>query len=713
MPMMQGGASQALTGFYLMDEASLRNVWSFWISLLGLLLIGAQAFALPCQNPSAAYETVREAAYENPTQAIQQARLILQVKDRALDLHGQVMCSLQLALSAYLADVDITEDLPGIRLAMQLGQNSALASELVILDVIQVHLSKDRGGNFTERLQSLERLSRSAPLAHRSYILSLILEMIQDPVEKAARVAELETLLVPTSAIGDFERVLLLEHQAFHVDRNRNPMKKIELRESFLPRLKKLGFNYWQAFIIYNHARTYEYLGTEEGFRFAAKYYAEAESRFQFLPKDGLYGSILLGKAGLLHRKGEKLAAIRLAKEAEAWFVSTRNQEWQGEVWKRLASFYLDDKRYKESLAAAEKAEGFFSAQSATDLNQIEELKARGEFGLGRKEQAVERMEKFIKDFERIDDQQLKRYVKEQGARYGLTLEEERNKVRLLQQENAKKQAAIDKEGRRSRERSMLVRTFAALLSLSGAGWLLWILRRGQLLGQTIRHLNSHMENHVLERFLPPSLVREVAAGRLHLDERPNTRLVTILAADIVSFTHGTESLGSERIAVILNRFMVSMADVIFEHKGTIDKFIGDGVLAIFGAPVDMDAETQALQASRCAQAMIKALDSLNQELLLGHTWKLRLRIGMHQGVALVGSFGTRQRSDYGAIGDAVHIASRIQAVAGPNEILLTTSVKHHLDSSLCSRRGDLKIREQSQAIPMHSLSLNAELKAA
>jgi class 3 adenylate cyclase len=246
-----------------------------------------------------------------------------------------------------------------------------------------------------------------------------------------------------------------------------------------------------------------------------------------------------------------------------------------------------------------------------------------------------------------------------------------------------------------------------------GAVWLVWFIRRGFILGKAIHNLNEHIENHALERFLPPALVHEVAAGRLQLDERPNTRLVTILAADIVSFTQGTESLGSERIARILNQFMVTMSDVIFEHQGTIDKFIGDGVLAIFGAPLDMDAETQALQASRCAQAMIKALDGLNQELLPGFGWKLRLRIGMHQGVALVGSFGTRQRSDYGAIGDAVHIASRVQTVAGPNEVLLTTSVKQHLDSSLCFRRGDLKIREQSQAIAMHSLALTAELESA
>jgi class 3 adenylate cyclase len=271
----------------------------------------------------------------------------------------------------------------------------------------------------------------------------------------------------------------------------------------------------------------------------------------------------------------------------------------------------------------------------------------------------------------------------------------------------------MDAVNRKARERTLRVRFFASIVFMLGAVCLVWIIRRGFVLGSAIHSLNKHIENHALERFLPPVLVHEVAAGRLQLNERPSTRLVTLLAADIVSFTSGTESLGSERIAMILNRFMVAMGSVIFEHQGTIDKFIGDGVIAIFGAPVDMDAETQALQASRCAQAMIKVLDGLNQELLAGHGWKLRLRIGMHQGVALVGSFGTRQRSDYGAIGDAVHIASRIQTVAGPNEVLLTTSVKQHLDGSLCSRRGDLKIRMQSQAIAMHSLSLTADLKAA
>lgn len=404
---------------------------------------------------------------------------------------------------------------------------------------------------------------------------------------------------------------------------------------------------------------------------------------------------------------------LQLAQKAGPYDAPSQNKTWQGEDWKKLAGFHLDAKRYSEALEACDKALALYPADYEADRNQLDELRAHALYGMGQYEKAVQYLEKFTKDFARIDVKQRQQYVKEQSVRYGLTLEEERNKIRALNQETAQKQALIDAESRRARERGLWVRFIASAVFMLGGVWLIWIIRRGLILGRTIHSLNEHIENHALERFLPPALVHEVAAGHLHLDERPNTRLVTILAADIVSFTSGTESLGSERIAIILNRFMVAMSDVIFEHEGTIDKFIGDGVIAIFGAPVDRDAETQALQASRCAQAMIMTLDELNRELLADHNWKLRLRVGMHQGVALVGSFGTRQRSDYGAIGDALHIAARIQTVARPNEVLLTTSVKYHLESRACSRRGDLKIREQSQAITMYSLSLTAELKAA
>jgi len=683
------------------------------LTLVLALVLATSAWALPCQNPGARYATIRTAIFNDPVKALNEARHAMEAAGKKLSLHTRVVCGLQLSLAAYLSDKMEAKDQAFFKTAIQLGKNSSFKGEIALLEALRYNFDGKHPPDLQDRLRTLETVTRSMPIPIRALLLYLTTELVLDPSYKASLEAEVETLVAPAHATADFERVLLLEYQSFHVERNRNPQKKIELRESFLPALRKLKLAYWEAFIIYNHARTYEYLATDAGNKAAARYYVEAEARFQALEKDNLYASILLGKAGVLQRNGQTAEAIRLAKQAENYFVTTQNKTWQGEVWKRLAIFYLEDKRYQEARDASDRALAFFPIDHETDRNQLDEIRSRIQYGLGEYDKAVEILEKYSTDFQRIEDEQRQRYVREQSARYGLTLEEERNKIRQLNQETSKKQAIMDAESRKARERGLLVRFFAALVSLVGGVWLVWIIRRGQILGKTIHNLNSHMENHVLERFLPPTLVREVAAGRLHLDERPNTRLVTILAADIVSFTNGTESLGSERIAVILNRFMVAIADVIFEHQGTIDKFIGDGVIAIFGAPVDMDAETQALQASRCAQAMIKVLDSLNQELLAGHSWKLRLRIGMHQGVALVGSFGTRQRSDYGAIGDAVHIASRIQAVAGPNEVLLTTSVKHHLDSTLCSRRGDLKIREQSQAISMHSLSLTAELKAA
>jgi class 3 adenylate cyclase len=592
-------------------------------------------------------------------------------------------------------------------------RKSPYSSEMLLLETLFLESAPDDLPDLQERIRKLEEDSRRSPSAVRVLLLYLITAAVHDPLLKASLEGEMEEKLASDRTLSTFDRVLLLEYQAFHLERNRNPQKKVELRESFLAPLRRLKLDYWEAFVLYNHARTLQHLGTGAAITSAARYYSEAASRFRSLTKDALYASILLGQAGIAHSQRKKGEAIRLAREAEPYFIQSQNRVWQGEVRKRLAIFYRDDRRYDEALAAAQKAKELFPESSASDRNQLEEIEAQIRFDKGQYEEAALLLESFTKNFSQLEEQQRQQYAKEQGARYGLTLEEERNKIRALNQQTAQKQALMDAENRRARERSLQVRLFASVVFMLGAVWLVWIIRRGFILGKAIHNLNEHIENHALERFLPPALVHEVAAGRLQLDERPNTRLVTILAADIVSFTQGTESLGSERIARILNQFMVTMSDVIFEHQGTIDKFIGDGVLAIFGAPLDMDAETQALQASRCAQAMIKALDALNQELLPGPGWKLRLRIGMHQGVALVGSFGTRQRSDYGAIGDAVHIASRVQTVAGPNEVLLTTSVKQHLDSSLCFRRGDLKIREQSQAIAMHSLSLTAELKSA
>jgi class 3 adenylate cyclase len=675
------------------------------VVLMLAFLLSTPVMAVPCHDPKATLESIRTHVFQDPAKAMKEARTFFPSQE--------LRCGLQWALAVYLTESHPLVDAPWIKAVQNADRKGPYASEILLLETLQLETASDPVPDLQARIGRLELESRQASSAVRVLFLYLITAAVHDPLLKASLEGEMEEKLASDSTLSTFDRVLLLEYQAFHMERNRNLQKKIALRESFLVPLRSLKLDYWEAFLRYNHAQTWQHLGTAAGNKNAARIYAEAAQRFRSLTQDALYASILLGQAGIAHGQGKKAEAIRLAQEAEPYFIQAQNRIWQGEVWKRLAIFYRDDRRYTEAWAAAQKARALFPETSESDRNQLEEIEAQIRFGMGLYQEAAQLLESFTRNFSRLEEEQRQQYGREQGARYGLTLEEERNKIRALIQETAQKQALMDAANRKARERSLQVRLFASVIFMLGAVWLVWFIRRGFILGKAIHNLNEHIENHALERFLPPALVHEVAAGRLQLDERPNTRLVTILAADIVSFTQGTESLGSERIARILNQFMVTMSDVIFEHQGTIDKFIGDGVLAIFGAPLDMDAETQALQASRCAQAMIKALDGLNQELLPGFGWKLRLRIGMHQGVALVGSFGTRQRSDYGAIGDAVHIASRVQTVAGPNEVLLTTSVKQHLDSSLCFRRGDLKIREQSQAIAMHSLALTAELESA
>ena len=210
-----------------------------------------------------------------------------------------------------------------------------------------------------------------------------------------------------------------------------------------------------------------------------------------------------------------------------------------------------------------------------------------------------------------------------------------------------------------------------------------------------LAELNRYLMENVLQRFLPPSLVREIAQGRLILDESAKSMSVCILFCDICQFTEMSKMLGPERIAKVLNSFFESQTSVIFSYGGTIDKFIGDSVMAIFGAPEQKPAHYQIQQAVSCAVAMQKAVSDLN------HRWAdqqepaepLRMRIGIHYGVAVVGQFGSQLRSEYTAIGPTVNFAARVESVAQPGEILISESVSAYLASDLQESAGYFELR--------------------
>ncbi|MGK7877435.1 MAG: GAF domain-containing protein [Xenococcaceae cyanobacterium] len=230
---------------------------------------------------------------------------------------------------------------------------------------------------------------------------------------------------------------------------------------------------------------------------------------------------------------------------------------------------------------------------------------------------------------------------------------------------------------------------------------------------EKVKQLNNYLTESVLKRFLPAAIVNKVAAGELTLDLSPEPRLVTILFSDMVGFTPLSNKLGPRRVAELLNEYLEAMTRAVFENGGTVDKFIGDAVLALFGAPEELPPNEQVRRAIAVAKAMHRYLKQLNQRWqakgIVGGNGPppVQFRCGIHQGNAVVGMFGGGQRSDYTAIGPAVNIAARLQKAADPNNILVSDAVAFYLEDREISRAKTLKLKGIEEDVMTFSVAIN------
>ncbi|MDJ0509743.1 MAG: adenylate/guanylate cyclase domain-containing protein [Crocosphaera sp.] len=226
---------------------------------------------------------------------------------------------------------------------------------------------------------------------------------------------------------------------------------------------------------------------------------------------------------------------------------------------------------------------------------------------------------------------------------------------------------------------------------------------------QEVKKLNQYLTESVLKRFLPASMVNKVATGELSLDLTPEPRLVTILFTDLVGYTPLASHLGTQGVATLLNEYLEAMTAVVFHHEGTVDKFIGDAVVALFGAPEDLQPKEQVEQAIAVAREMYEQLDSLNEQ------WQsqglveepIQFRCGIHQGIAVVGMFGGGQRSDYTAIGSTVNIAARLQEVAESGMILVSATVAQYLNLEEITPIEPLELKGVEEQIEMFSVAVS------
>ena len=162
-----------------------------------------------------------------------------------------------------------------------------------------------------------------------------------------------------------------------------------------------------------------------------------------------------------------------------------------------------------------------------------------------------------------------------------------------------------------------------------------------------------------LARYLSPEMCQEILDHPESLQLGGQRRHLTVLFADIQGFTSLSEKMDPGDVVAVLNEYFTQMVDVVFEHQGTLDKFLGDGLMVFFGAPLEVPQA--ASQAVACALAMHQRLAEMRAQNL---TPVQGMRIGVNTGEAIIGNIGSEKRMDFTIIGDVVNVAARLLEVA-------------------------------------------------
>ena len=184
----------------------------------------------------------------------------------------------------------------------------------------------------------------------------------------------------------------------------------------------------------------------------------------------------------------------------------------------------------------------------------------------------------------------------------------------------------------------------------------------------------------LFERMVSPAVIQQI--DLTSLKPGGQRREITTLFADIRGFTSYGERVEPEELVANLNRYLAAGAEAVLAEEGTVDKFLGDALMAWFNAPLPQPDHT--LRAVRAAIAIRQAISSLNRDLPL--LQRLSFGIGIHVGDAILGLVGTEKRLDYTAIGDSVNTAKRIQENAGPGEILISRAAYDRISELVCVR---------------------------
>lgn len=228
-----------------------------------------------------------------------------------------------------------------------------------------------------------------------------------------------------------------------------------------------------------------------------------------------------------------------------------------------------------------------------------------------------------------------------------------------------------------------------------------WQERERQLRGELER--NQRFIRRVFGRYLSPEIVDTLLENPDGLDLGGIRRNVTVLLTDIRGFTGLCEQLSPEHVMKLLNNYLGTMAELVLQHRGTVDEFIGDAVLAIFGAPVNRYDDTD--RAIRCALAMQRAVSAINRRNRAQGLPAIAIGISLNTGPVVAGNVGSERRSKYAVVGHTVNQTARIEEICPAGRVLISAATLNAARYPLCigtSRR--LRARGITRAIHVYEV---------
>jgi adenylate cyclase len=221
------------------------------------------------------------------------------------------------------------------------------------------------------------------------------------------------------------------------------------------------------------------------------------------------------------------------------------------------------------------------------------------------------------------------------------------------------------------------------------------------------------------QRFVSPEVVEQLVADPASLKFGGEVRTLTVLFSDIRDFTTYTERHQAQEVVQMLREYLTRMVDRILEHQGTLDKFIGDAIMALFGAPIPQDDHAD--RACRAALAMLDELDRLQARWISEGREPFRIGIGVNTGEVVVGNLGSEQLFDYTVVGDPVNLGARLESLNKeyqPKRPIIisefTYAALRHKEAFEVHRLGEVVVKGKTRPVTVYELrGLTAPSSAA